>query len=815
VSQQYTVVQQLPFRLIFFVVLFSLATSAPLARQLGGKKSLKASYATVAPVIDGSIEDDVWKAASFDTDFTQAYPKSGKKPSLLTGASIAFDDQNIYVAIQCLDQHPDSIVSRLTARDAQNSGDYVGFVVDSYGDMRDGYLFEVAASGSRRDEALFEDGNVHDASWDGMWDASVHFDSTGWSTELRIPFSELHISSDTNVVVHVNVERHIGRYDELIYWSPVDVYATRFLSFSGELVGLQRSQSVLNARLIPQFSVISPFPADKVRAYRSGSDTLITPKIGFDLLYQPTSSIKMHATVLPDFSLVEVDPAIVDLSTYETYLPEKRIFFLEDAEFLRFAGESFYTRRVGSANSRFATHVHNRFDLANIEQYRSRLLGALKLVGRLENRIRYGIFSGFTDEEFHYVRHDGTESSQLLHASYNVARLRCNPADELELGGFGSITALQSVSFDLSAGTNATVRLANQGLDLSGSLLYAQNNMREAAMDHGTRGRISFSSTAGTGLGFRVEHSFVSRDFDNSSIGYFERNNIKEYEATISYRSMNAVAGTISQFGSVTYTFSENYDRVLLSRTMQGSLGVLFQSLDVASVDVGYSGAAFDDRETRGGSLFLRPRSALLGVHVGTDRRRTIFGALGGTMISYSRNYGRQLIGSGFISGKILSNVEATTSVFMARSLSQIRFLSPGADSLGSRIDLFSRLTSTTLQLDLRSEWTISNQISFIGYAVLTKFSGTFTGLSVLLAPGQLLALPQSPVFSILSTSLRFTLSGRWQFTEGGNVYLVITRKYNAQENDTPGSISEKVSSVFGAPSDTYIGLKFSLVISI
>ena len=162
--------------------------------------SAHAVRAAVAPVIDGKDNDQVWSATPVISAFQEWRPAEGKPPRFKTEARIAYDASNLYVFIRAFDPHPDSIIKILERRDSFTSSDMTWLFIDSYHDRRTGFEFGVNAAGVKLDAAIFDDGN-EDFAWDAVWDVATRIDSLGWTSEYRIPLSQMRYGRDRESVV--------------------------------------------------------------------------------------------------------------------------------------------------------------------------------------------------------------------------------------------------------------------------------------------------------------------------------------------------------------------------------------------------------------------------------------------------------------------------------------------------------------------------------------------------------------------------------------------------------------------------------------
>ncbi|HUS29420.1 MAG TPA: carbohydrate binding family 9 domain-containing protein, partial [Kofleriaceae bacterium] len=157
---------------------------------LAATASLAPARVEHAPTIDGHLDDAAWTSIPTTTAFTQAFPDDGKPPSDPTSVRVAYDDENLYVAIACEQREP--IVARLTRRDREIEGDRVSIDLDTSGDKRGAFHFQVSAAGVMVDALRYDDTEVA-TEWDEIWRAEIATTPTGWSAELAIPLRILRL----------------------------------------------------------------------------------------------------------------------------------------------------------------------------------------------------------------------------------------------------------------------------------------------------------------------------------------------------------------------------------------------------------------------------------------------------------------------------------------------------------------------------------------------------------------------------------------------------------------------------------------------
>src|SRR5205807_8683023 len=199
-------------------------------------RSVAATRAARAPVIDGRDEDAVWREATPITEFQEWRPSEGGPPKLPTVAKVAYDAANLYVFVRAFDPHPDSIITVLARRDYFTPSDMIWLFLDSYHDRRTGYEFGVNPSGVKLDAQIYNDGN-EDFAWDGVWDVATHRDSLGWTAEFRIPLSQLRYGRQRHHTFGLIIDRDLYRYAQRVSWPLLRQSKAGFVSQFGDVGG--------------------------------------------------------------------------------------------------------------------------------------------------------------------------------------------------------------------------------------------------------------------------------------------------------------------------------------------------------------------------------------------------------------------------------------------------------------------------------------------------------------------------------------------------------------------------------------------------
>ena len=352
----------MPFRVVTVALLFILPPAhAQSGRGGDPRPSGAAARAATAPVLDGRLDDPVWRDAAALGSFVQHEPREGAAPSERTEVRVLYDAEALYIGAWLYDSDPQAVVQGETRRDASlEDTDAFLVVLDTYRDRQSAFVFGTNPAGIEYDGQVTGEGAGNFASglrqqvtvsggfnlnWDGSWSVATSRDANGWYAEFRIPFSTLRYPAGGPQMWGLNMARHIRRRNEQDFWAPIGRQYDLFrVSEAGTLDGFEAP-----ARRVV---TVTPYVLGTVqRDFAAGTPSLGSGEIGGDAKIGVTSSLLLDATVNTDFAQVEVDEQQVDLTRFNLFFPEKRPFFLENAGTFGVGSpqlvELFFTRRIG------------------------------------------------------------------------------------------------------------------------------------------------------------------------------------------------------------------------------------------------------------------------------------------------------------------------------------------------------------------------------------------------------------------------------------------------------------------------------------
>lgn len=657
-------------RFSFAVALLCAATASAVSAQ----PTMRAHWLPAPITLDGKLDEPVWRQAAPATGFVQRVPANGEKASQRSDVWVAYDADALYVGVRNFDTAPDSIAQQLGRRDADDIySDWFFLGLDSYGDRRTAFVFGVNPRGVLRDVYLFNDTEADD-SWDAVWNVAARVDSAGWTAEFRIPLSQLRY--DVNGAVGavrpwgVNFSREIARLGEESLWSPAPANAPGFVSRFGTLTGLDSLRPPSRTEFIPyvRAQVETQPPAGRNR-FTPGQ--ALAGAVGGDLRVKLPQSLTLTATLNPDFGQVEADPAVVNLTAFEVFFPERRPFFLENADGFAFGDTRtsnsndppsfFYSRRIGRAPQRRPSGD----DIVAVGiNAQTPIAGAFKLSGTTPSGWQIGVLNATTPHEHAEVlRSNGRVTREGVEplSNYHVSRLRrLLNGGNTGVGAFlsdtrrvldDSLLAARVASSATVAGVDWEHAWRNRTYTISGVLSYSQVRGSTAVLQRlqranyrsfqrpdaahltfdpsrtalgGHYAALSLAKTAGDRVLGSVTYEETSPGFEVNDLGFQVRSDFRTVSTALQYRNpfINrwSRAWSLGTFS----TFADNFggDQVEHRYALFGEVTLLnFWELSARN---SVSPQTLSDRLLRGGPLAVRPRSLDQGFELTTDSRKPI-----------------------------------------------------------------------------------------------------------------------------------------------------------------------------------------------
>jgi hypothetical protein len=758
---------------------------------------VEATSTSNAPVVDGALSDPVWQKAAVAGPLIQRYPDAGKAAAFTTEVKFLYDADAFYVSAKCVDPEPEKIVSRVTRRDRWVESDWFQLEIDSRHDHRTGYFFAVNAAGVKLDGVLFDE-NQEISDWDGVWEAAAVVTPEGWNVEMRIPLRLLRFDPGANVLFGVSVGRWVSRLHEADQWPYVapetGLRVSKFADFRG--MDIPRRATAID--IVPYAAGRigmgkTPLGPSSYRPFDAGADV----KVGLG------GAFALTMTANPDFGQTEVDQAVLNLSTVETYFPEKRPFFLEDMAVFQTpgAGDSsspqlFYSRRIGRA-----PRSPNLGDGETLSAPAGvpRIYGAAKMAGRTAGGLSAGLLQAVTSSETATVRRpDGSEARREAEplTSFSVARVK----QELGARSSAGIMSTAAVSPEhggaFTGGADLAIDLpdGSWGLTAQSYLSYLtekrsekQDGFTRVALDRdgpvGYGGELNVAKKSGEHIVGGAGASYRSPSLALNDLGYLDRADQIQTFAWIQYRTLRPVGPVTRAYSTLSGYIAWNTGGTNIGQGLTLSETVVFRNNWAAGARAGVRPGVCDDREPRSPervSLCSETARWLGGIWLNTDSGKPF--SLAVELDAATTERGTSVSASTPVRINPHARVQLDLVPRYQRADGVVRGL--GTDGEGGALQYrFVEEHNESVDVTVRGTFTLSTALSFQVYAqallgavdYTTDFA-PFDPAGDRIAVGQLTASESLPGPSGYTVGVFNTSSVvRWEYEPGSVAYLVYT----------------------------------------
>lgn len=370
------------FTILFLLILFSSAAQ--------NNEKLVFTRTDNTPDIDGLIDDDVWKKAIKVSGFKQSDPYWNKPPTQETEVWILYDNRALYIAARMYENGSENIARQIGMRDDDDlHADYFAFEFDPFNQMQDAYYFRLTASGVQTEWRR------SDASYNAVWKSKVNINNQGWTLEMEIPFSAFSFPITEVQNWRVQFYRYIRKKRELSEWKLTKQLDDNDIKYWSKSDSLSKINPPLRLFLQP-YSNFAFIGSPNENGNLIGSNSA---KGGLDMKWGINQSYTMDVSLLPDFSQVQSDNLIKNLSAFEVEYSENRPFFNESISFFN-KGNLLYSRRIGKQPSAYQS-VYTSLDTnENLisNPATAPLINAFKLYGRNEKGLAIGVFNAITNK---------------------------------------------------------------------------------------------------------------------------------------------------------------------------------------------------------------------------------------------------------------------------------------------------------------------------------------------------------------------------------------------------------------------------------
>jgi len=792
---------------------------AAAARGGDNPRSVRAVRVDTAPRIDGMLDEAVWKLAEPATDFVQRDPEEGKPASERSEIRVLYDDEALYFGCMFYDSEPDKIIARLTRRDNQIESDGASIRIDAYHDHQTGVNFSFNAAGVKSDILESDDGNRTDDSWDPVWYLQTRLTNEGWCAEIKIPFHILRyrtaLSDTAENVWGINFLRYISRKQETERWAFTPKSESGFISRYGHLLGLRHLPDARQVEVLPFATSKQRYdPASSFAARRQE----FLGNAGLDLKYGLSSNFTIDATVNPDFGQVEADPNVLNLTTFETFYPEKRPFFIEGTQIIHFTtfGDDrgpglFYSRRIGRAISPFEVSVPAGGRIEDLPQ-QTAILGAAKLTGRTNGGLSLGMMQAFTPEETAVaVDSAGNRSQQIIEpfAHYAVVRLKQDVLDNSNVGMIITSTSKRGTAPAFTNGYDWNLKFGRNTYLLNGFLALSQSTNANRERITGEAGKLAYSKIAGEHWLWTLSTDFTSNHYNINDVGFFFSPDDIGGIASVTYKEDVPAAVVRSYNAGVFYHHRHTFEGANFFRQVNLNTNILFSNYWDVSANAGADFGLYDSHETRGNGLYRKPINYTSNVSLSSDQRGSI-------VLSLSQQLGwddkqKRLVGGGVgVNLKPISWMEWSLSTDFQRTRLQEAWVDTITVS-GTTESIFGDRSTDQANFTLRSTITFTRELTLQLYGQLFLAKGHYENLRRLVGTSDFAApdqYNQNPDFNRQFFNTNVVL--RWEYLPGSTLFLVWSQARSSRNGEYFSTFGNDFGATFQAAPSNVMLLKVS-----
>ena len=743
-------------------------------------KEIYAARVQTPPVLDGLLDDEVWKNVVPESDFLQWRPYNLKPPAEKTEVRLVYDDNYIYVGVNCLTSEPEKIVGRLGRRDSWQESfgeksDWVVVAFDSNNDDRTGHHFFVNTVGSRLDVALSGGGKGgFDSSWDAVWDFKSALHENGWSIEYRFPFSIFSFEANSNQDWGFFVARHIQYKQEETQWPCVPFGVEGFVPYYGVLKGISDIPSPKKIEALPYL-------------LSGNTDKVNTSSVGIDLKYGFSARSSLNLTFNPDFGQVETDPSVLNLTAFETQFQEKRKFFIEGNNFFKNIYELFYSRRIGKVPGLLTPDDGEIISKPNV----TTILGAGKLLGETKKGTKFGIIEAVTDEEYGVWEHEVGDSlvrEKILlepRSNYFIGRVEQPVFNSLSTVGL-MVTDLRrnNAGYSNVLGLDWNIRFLNNALSIRGQLVHSS---KDRTSGDGARIFVGYLNPEWWELKFFT--GYKDKTFEINDLGFDWLYSNWYYGVDGGIRKQKPWGRFLKNDLKIKYHVGGRGDGLINNKYLRINQKNDFKNYWSIGSDLDMNFAAFNDYDTFRDNDAWVYKSETIGdfrIWIRTDQRKqfTSYVSLSigrGQYSPWENRFGLKL------NYKPLNNVSIALDLTQDYDRKAMEWVGIEEDSLGKNI-IYAESSSIMRDIKLRFNWTFSPELTFEAFMQPFTVNMDYLSYNKLLKEKTRDLEPyiytDDPDFKLDNNVGTFVL--RWEYKPGSTAFIVYNfnkrRSFSSQD---------------------------------
>jgi hypothetical protein len=750
------------------------------------------------PQVDGRLDDEIWNAAEGVNGFLQRDPDNGKPMTEETRVQVAYDNRYLYIAVTAMDSG--AVSAGMGRRDEGPPTDIVNIGLDPRHDHLTGYIFQTNPSSWQGDMSVYDDDRT-DRDFNANWEVQSQVLDNGWTAEFRIPFSQLRFTAmpAPGQVWGFDVLRRIRRKGEVGFWVARPRGERGDASRFGHLVFDEPLTPPGRLELLPYALTRIEREFDRPNEFGFSG--------GADVRYGLGPGSTLSATLNPDFGQVEQDPAVLNLSIFETFFPEKRPFFLEDSRtFVPPYGlfQVFHSRRIGRTPGRLPLQTGDTV----IEQPAdTTIIGAAKLTGK-SSGWTYGVLTAETSREYADVSAATTSTgiavtqSRLIEpfTSYNVARVQRDIRGSSNIGAIVTGVVREKSDDAFTGGFDYNIRWNRTRDSFNGHWVVSHAPGSDSTKtDVGGVVNLNFNRKHVNG-GVHGDH--FGSNFRITDIGFLRtRTNRNRVDGSIEIGQPDPGRRLRQYWFGLNGGQSWNDDKLVFDRSYETFFAYQFLNFWRGHFGTGGNMERQDDRDTRGGPPIVVPSDRYVFIHFESDSRKSW---------QWNLNLvgGRSRVDSSFtnystgISFQPSDRVQASVSADYNKGLDDAQWITNGDyDGDGVTDYVYGTLSRDVVDVTLRATYAFTRDLTLQAYMQPFVAVGDYYKVRKLALPNSYefnpVSLDYDPDFN--NKSLQSNVVLRWEYVKGSTLFAVWNRTQDDPSRPGVFSAFRDLRGAFGA----------------
>lgn len=722
--------------------------------------------------IDGKLDETAWRQAMVIQQLKVTEPDTLATPRYATEVRLFYTERGVYVSFD-MEQPAETLVRRLSSRDNREvKRDYVSFTLDTSGSARYAYWMTLALGDTQMDGTALPE-RQFSSNWDGAWWGATAETERGWSAEFFVPWSQMTMpkqETDGRRRMGFYGAREVAHLGERWAWPALPRSQPKFMSSFHAL-------ELANVNPRQQWSL---FP------YASTTSDMITEdtdfKAGLDVFWRPSTNTQLTATVNPDFGTVEADEVIVNLTAFETFFPEKRLFFLEGREIFEATPRTrswepvtlLNTRRIGGS-PRISEADEDESIPDRESGQPTELYGAGKVTGQMGS-VRYGIMAA--SEQDTALENEAGDSLDAYGRDFAVARVlyeNNNGGAYRALGAMGTFTTHPDEDA-ATAGLDYHYLSGSGAWKLDGQFLYSDLDLEGA----GAGGFMDLEYAPRQGMKYKFGYTHLDRGLDLNDAGFLRRNNLTG--GRVGTEWIKSGFERFRDFRIETFLrYEENLDGYAIRSGLGGEGQFTLNNLHTIELGLKYFPARYDDRNSFGNGTYQINERPSVEIAYNTDRAKAFSGW------AFTRWEGDGVDGQKLESGLGVSWRPIDRLSLQVGTKYQVRegWLLHSVDRFMTAFDAEEWQPELKMDFFLSARQELRLKLQWVG---IKAFEDRYYEIPEV--PGDLQEIEKpteaSEDFSI--SSMNFQVRYRWQVAPLSDVFLVYTKNgYDQTTNESFG----------------------------